>query len=192
VSIVDFTHDGAVGLPETQGGLVSGDIPLGLNPAPHTTIQDDFFFNELLLPFTSFGTSITFAIQIIGSAPGVGTVPDEFAFFILGATRQPLFASFDPLGADAFFAIDVDGTSSGVLSPFAPTKFTPPDLLEIPTVPAIAQPCDANGDGTINRQDARDLFRFLRRGGEPLLGNPDCNGDGAINSQDVRAILQAS
>jgi hypothetical protein len=132
VTILNFTHDGTTGLPETQGGLVQGDIILLLNPAPFTEIADGFFFNELLVPFTSFGTSISFTIQLTENPVGAGGIPDEFSFFILDANRLPLFSSADPLGTDTAFAICVDGTTSGLLSPFdPPTTFTPPDLLEI-------------------------------------------------------------
>jgi hypothetical protein len=55
----------------------------------------------------------------------------------------------------------------------------------------IAIPCDANGDGMISGRDAFTLFRFLRRGGDPLPGYPDCNKDGLLNFRDVIAILAA-
>jgi hypothetical protein len=140
VSILQFTHNGTTGLPETQGGLVTGDIILLLNPAPFTQIEDDFFFNELLIPFTSFGTSISFTVVITENASGSGQVPDEFSFFILGANRQPLFSSADPLDADSLFAISVNGTTSGLLEPFDPTKFTPPNMLDIPVPGASVTP----------------------------------------------------
>jgi len=54
----------------------------------------------------------------------------------------------------------------------------------------IARPCDANGDGMINGRDALSLFRFLRRGGNPLSGYPDCNRDGLVNFRDVIAIFK--
>ncbi len=43
VSILNFTHDGTTDLPETQGGLVEGDIIRLQNPAPVTATADDFF-----------------------------------------------------------------------------------------------------------------------------------------------------
>lgn len=61
VGILNFTHDGTTGLPETQGGLVLGDIILLLNPAPFTEIKDAFFFNQLMIPdfFRSLVSSAT-------------------------------------------------------------------------------------------------------------------------------------
>lgn len=142
VIILNFTHDGTTGLPETQGGLVLGDIILLLNPAPFTEIEGFSFFNELIVPFTSFGTQISFTVELTENPSGAGVVPDEFSFFILGANRQVLFSSADPLGADTLFAICIDGTASGLLNPFDPTVFTPPDLLEI-----AASEGDLDGDG---------------------------------------------
>ena len=84
IFIFDFTHDGVTGLPETRGGLVQGDIILLANPAAFTSIEDDFFFNQLSVPFTSFGTSITFNVQTTEVAPTVADLPDELSLFILG------------------------------------------------------------------------------------------------------------
>lgn len=55
----------------------------------------------------------------------------------------------------------------------------------------IAEPCDANGDGTVDRRDAGDLLRFLLGGQASLLGYADCNKDGVLNFKDVIAILQS-
>ena len=132
VSILNFTHDGTTGLVETQGGPVQGDIVPQLNPAPETTIADASFFNELLVPFTSFGTSISFTIIITENAPVLpGEFPDEFSLFLLDGGGLPLFPTSDPLGADALFVVCVDGTSTGLLQVFDPTTLTPPDALQV-------------------------------------------------------------
>jgi hypothetical protein len=54
-----------------------------------------------------------------------------------------------------------------------------------------AEPCDAPGHGTIDRQDMLDLLGFLLRGGDPLSADADCNRDGVPNFWDVLAILKA-
>ena len=56
----------------------------------------------------------------------------------------------------------------------------------------VAEPCDANGDGTVDRRDASDLLRFLLGGEASLPGFADCNKDGVLNFRDVIAILQNS
>lgn len=145
VSILDFTHDGTSGLPETRGGLVEGDIILLLNPAPFTDMDDGFFFNELLVPFSSFGTEVTFTLLFTEVAPETGEIPTQFALFILGDDRKPLFPTGDPLGSDALFTIDSDGTQAGLMSAFSPTEFSDPDLLSI-VVPS-GQGADSDGDG---------------------------------------------
>lgn len=131
VYILNFSHNGTTGLPETEGGLVQGDIILLLNPAPFTIMSDGSFFNEIVIPFDSFGTSISFVVQLSENGPPPGALPDEFSFFLLGENRLPMFATGDPLGAEGLFTICVDGTSDGLLMPFTPTEFTPPELLEI-------------------------------------------------------------
>jgi hypothetical protein len=139
VDIFNFTHNGTLGLPETEGGLVEGDLILGLNPAPHTRIHDAFFFNELTLNFTSFGTQITFTLQLPENGPGAGQLPDEFALFLLNDAGQPLVTTSDPLGANALFVICVTGTAGGLLQVFDPTTFQPPATLQI-LVPPLSVP----------------------------------------------------
>jgi parallel beta-helix repeat protein len=56
----------------------------------------------------------------------------------------------------------------------------------------VIEPCDANGDGHVDRRDAWDLLRYLLRDGEPLRGDADCNQDDEINFRDVLAILKES
>lgn len=131
VNILNFSHDGLTGLPETRGGLVSGDIILGLNPAPATRIEDDSFFNSLVLPFDSFGTVISFAVQISENAPPPAEIPDEFSFFVLGSDGLPLLPTLDTLGSNALFTICVDGSGPGVLSVFAPAMLTGADEISI-------------------------------------------------------------
>jgi hypothetical protein len=55
----------------------------------------------------------------------------------------------------------------------------------------IAEPCDANGDGTVDGQDAIDLLRYLLKGGPSLSGYADCHKDGVLNLRDVIAIIQS-
>lgn len=141
VDILNFSTDGTLGLPETQGGLVEGDLILGLNPAPFSRINDQFFFNELVLHFVSFGKSITFTLQLTENSPGSGQLPDEFALFLLNASGRPVFTTSDPLGPNALFAITIPGVPGGTLEVFRPTTFQPPSTLQI-IVPPINQPPD--------------------------------------------------
>lgn len=135
VTILDFTTDGTLGLHDTQGGLVKGDIILGEHPAPFTTIEDEkeLFFNELVVNIDSLGDQITFTLQLTENR-GDGEIPDEFALFLLDEKGQPMFSTDDPLGADALFIICVNGESGGGLSTFSPTLFILPSdiVLEVP------------------------------------------------------------
>ena len=127
VSIFNFVHDGVTGFPETAGGLIQGDIILLLNPAPFTTIADGFFYNQLLIPFTSFGTSISFIVQTTESGPLFEDLPDELSFFAVSGKHLPLFGTSDPLGADAIFSLCIDGTLTGLLNVFEPA------VLDLPS-----------------------------------------------------------
>ncbi|MFP5288432.1 MAG: S-layer homology domain-containing protein [Thermoanaerobaculia bacterium] len=122
VQILNFSTDATLGLPETEGGLVTGDLILRINPAPFTQIDDGFFYNELVLPTTtlSFGNQIDFSIQLTENAVGASIPPDEFAFYLLTQDGQRLFATADPLGADSLFTICATGESGGELNVFAP------------------------------------------------------------------------
>lgn len=131
VFIFNFSHDGISALPETRGGLVSGDIILLLNPAAFTFIEDDFFLNQLTLPFTSFGTSITFVVQTTEVAPSASNLPDELAFFMLGPDGQAMFSTTDPLGADALITLCIDGTTSGLFNVYEPAEENPPGVINI-------------------------------------------------------------
>lgn len=143
VQILNFAAPGAtLGLPETQGGLVSGDLILGLNPAPFTIIDSDFFFNELIVNFAHFSNSIAFQLDLSQIPPTGGAPPAEFALFMLDASGLPIFPTGDPSGADALFTFDVTGTPSGVLNFYDPTTLAPPNNINV-TVPggaAIPEP----------------------------------------------------
>jgi hypothetical protein len=135
VNILNFSTNGAMGFPDTQGGLVSGDLILGLNPSPFTTIEGDFFFNELTVNMTTFGSQTTFTLQLTENPPKPGGgLPDQFAFFILGANGLPLFPTDDPFGTDALFVIDITGGAGGALSVFGPATLTGPNnvLIKVP------------------------------------------------------------
>jgi hypothetical protein len=134
VDILNFATNGVLGLPQTQGGLVTGDLILGLNPAPHTTIESGSFFNELAIQFTSFGQTIDFGLMVGNNAPPAGAAPDEFALFLLNAGGNSLFPTADPLGADALLTFDATGGTTGTLSVFSPVTFTPPASINV-TVP---------------------------------------------------------
>lgn len=132
VQVSAFAAPGAtLGLPATQGGPVFGDIVLGLNPAPSTVINSNFFFNELSVNFASFSNKVTFTVQVSEIGPPTGSPPAQFAFFMLDSSGEPLFPTSDPLGADALFTIDVTGAAGGLLNTFSPARFTSPNNISI-------------------------------------------------------------
>jgi len=136
VQIRSFAAPGAtLGLAQTQGGLVSGDLILGLNPANFTFVDSDFFFNEVTVNFVKFSNKVTFTLQTSEIGPPAASPPAQLAFFILDSSGFPLFPTLDPLTANALFSIDVTGTSGGALNVFGPAVLTAPNKISI-VVPA--------------------------------------------------------
>jgi hypothetical protein len=82
--VTNFSTDGAIGPPETQGEFILGDLVQDSLPAAFTRINADTFFTELALPFITFGDRINFTINVSETAPQRGRPPDEFSLYFLG------------------------------------------------------------------------------------------------------------
>ena len=149
LTIFNFSHDGRVGLPETQGGLVTGDIILGYNPAFSTTINDDYFLNELVVNFDSLGTQVSFAVYPTYNSFGETQLFDEMSFFVLGHLDAAPFGTADPLGTNALFSVSIDQDYAGDLSVFSPAVFVPPDTIKL-TLPVTG----------VAYERAQDRLRF--------------------------------
>ena len=69
--IFSFSAPGSIaGLPETEGGLVGGNLILpAFNSGSHTRIGGNCFFNELTVNFVSFWNSISFTFPIEDVGP---------------------------------------------------------------------------------------------------------------------------
>lgn len=145
VNLYDFEHDGRIGMIETQGGLVSGDLLLDMNPAFFTQMQDEFvtsepaFYTQLVLPFDSLGTSISFIVDLTEFSIGETQLFDEFAFYVVGIGDMHPFTTADPRGANALFSISINGVSGGDLGVFSPMQFVPPDTLKL-SLPVVGVP----------------------------------------------------
>jgi hypothetical protein len=83
VDIVNFVTDGSLGLPETEGTLVSGDLIQGLNPARFTRIKAYTFLTELAIPFTAYGNTIQFVVNVSETAPREDIPPDQLSVYLL-------------------------------------------------------------------------------------------------------------
>jgi hypothetical protein len=148
VEVHDFVTNSIVAaLPETEGGLVEGNVFL----PPFTTIGASLnsavgfaeigggqFFNELMMNLT-FGTTISFELHVPEYAPL--TFPDQVALFLLRQNGLPLFPTSDPTGADALFIVDISGTLGVTPTAFSPTTLTGTNVNivtpggETPTIP---------------------------------------------------------
>jgi hypothetical protein len=136
VTIRDFSTDGTTGLPETEGGLVTGDLIELENPADFTEIDNGFFFNQVIIPFTRFGKEIVFTLQTQDGPVSDGGLPSEVSVFLLDEDRNALFPTGDPLGADALLALCITGDPDGDLQVFSPASLKPGAVVEA-TVPPL-------------------------------------------------------
>lgn len=111
VIINDFFTDGILGVASTVG-----DVTGTLIPGP-VTLADADLFNEFLQLLT-LGNTVSFTLNLTEHAPS-GSPFDGFSFYLLNATATlSLFATDDPTRGDALFAMDIDGTPSGIRYPF--------------------------------------------------------------------------
>ena len=80
INIFNFAAPGStMGLPDTQGGLITGDLILITNPAASTNIQTGFFFNEIMVNLNPVGSSVTFTLSYTTAPPPGGVLPDEIS-----------------------------------------------------------------------------------------------------------------
>jgi hypothetical protein len=177
VSYTYLAGAGTTGVLESAGGFAEGDIILGLDPAPQTTIDESgfgvpYFFNELLIPFTSFGSTISFSLTLSQNYDGV--LPfDEFSFFVLNASGQTLVPSTDPLLADSLFDICIDGSSSGIFNAYSPAIFMSPGTLNIalkvpPPAGSVINVMPANSFGGLGQNVAAGSFQVQNNSGSPI------------------------
>lgn len=109
--LADTTFDSSL-------ALLTGDATGSLNTS--VTLGDAGGFNELLQPII-LGNTMQFQLQLSDLFESGALVPDSFSFFILDEiTGLPLFPTTDLTGADALFAIDMNG-QGGNLSVYAAT-----------------------------------------------------------------------
>jgi len=136
VTISDFYTDGALNL--TSSSIVNGVTLTTPSPPGPFPIQltDSALFNEFLQPMT-LKTTLSFTVELTEQQGSGGFSPDSFAFFLLDASYFPLFATDDPTGGDALFAVDIDGSSSGIRYSFTYADSGQPVtwMLEPVTVP---------------------------------------------------------
>lgn len=114
--IFNFSTDGNLNLPETLGGLVSGDLIEGSKPAAFTRIAGDHFLNELHLNFERFGRQINFSVNTSESGPRDHLVPDQIGVYLLDSEGRSLVRTRQ--GADRGnpnFTITITGERGGDL-----------------------------------------------------------------------------
>jgi hypothetical protein len=163
VTISGFTSNAALGAL-TKTGDAFGTI----SPGPGTMDDTNFFFNEFLQAVT-FGTTISFTLNLTTSGAPSGT-PDTFAFYLLDSTQNPFLTS-DPTGANSLFSINVTGpnlspavyTSSSAAATVTPAGISTPEpgsfwMLGVPLLVLIR----ARGATSRPSPDPRSLALWVK------------------------------
>jgi len=127
-TISSFATDATLGAA-TPSGAVTGT----LTPGP-LSFSDSDFLNEWNQAAT-FGARMSFQLSVsTNSVPG--GIPDGFSFYLLDKNEIP-FATTDPTGADALFAVDINSSNPALqvyTSSFASV------IVPTPTATATATP----------------------------------------------------
>lgn len=116
----------------------------------------------------------------------LGPSAGNYSVDILGIGDGPFTVTVQTLDADGneISSLQVTGEASQGSQESVQVNLSSDGSLKAPMA------CDANGDGSVNFQDALAVLRFLLKG-VPLPGNGDCNNDGQVNFRDVIAIIKA-
>jgi hypothetical protein len=110
--LLRFTTDGLTDLPQTLGGLVTGDVIQGLSPAPFTRMTASTFLTELTIPFIAFGDSVSFGVNVSETPPRAQTPPDEFSFYLLDSAGSSLAGE----RGKPDFSVTITGQRGGTLT----------------------------------------------------------------------------
>lgn len=103
VSITSFVSDGALGVASASGSTSGTLVPGPLD------LADSSFFNEWLQGLT-YGSMLSFDLAPTGNT-FLGGTPDSFSFFLLDGGQTP-YTTSDPTGANALFAVDLNGSDT--------------------------------------------------------------------------------
>ena len=109
--VINFSTDGAIGPPETQGEFILGDLIQRLLPAGFTRINADTFFTELALPLV-FGDQISFTVNVSETAPLSGRPPDELSLYLLGPDGRSVGM---PANGSPNLSVTITGQRGGLL-----------------------------------------------------------------------------
>lgn len=115
VTLSALTSNGARGSVSTSGNVT------GTGPWTFSTVGGSFL-NELQVPYTPMGTSISFSYTTTDNPPDPGSSPDGFSFFIFDTDlATPLITTNDPTGADTIFLYSI-GQGAQSLSVYTPDQ----------------------------------------------------------------------
>ncbi len=117
VAIVsEFSSDASVDAAVAQGG-VDGTL---LTQVRFTDLE---FLNEYLTSVT-FGTFVSFIVELSGNPPQSGALPDALSlFFLADELGTSISPTSDPTGADSLFSLGIDGTETGAIDIFSDSAF---------------------------------------------------------------------
>jgi hypothetical protein len=176
----------SAGITFTSGTLFQGNFFPGTEATNHFISSSQTIATFTLPVYEISLTSYSFWTAILWAFDSAGQVLATAVLVNPAAGSQPLLGTLHVVTQQPIASVKVLAENCSPLAEHCDQILNVDDLIV-----ATAAACDANADGTIDRQDALAVLRFLLRG-LPLAGNGDCNGDGRVDFHDVLAILWAS
>jgi hypothetical protein len=180
------TEYASAGLTFTSGTLFQGGFFPGTEASNHFVSSTPLIATFSLPVYEISLTSYSFWTAILWAFDAANQVLASDVLVHPAAGLQPFLGTLHVVTQQPIAAVKVLAEGCSPLADHCD------QILNVDTLIVVtAAACDANADGTIDRQDARSVLRFLLRG-FPFAGNGDCNGDGRVDLHDVLAIWQAS
>ena len=110
-TISSFTTDGTLGAATPQGNA------FGSLPSSVTLDTTAYLFNEVAQNII-FGNQLSFNLNFTQNAPNPSGTPDAFSFLAYDTLGNTLPTTTDPTGSNALFLFNIDGTTTGNLTPY--------------------------------------------------------------------------
>jgi hypothetical protein len=194
VTIFSLSTDATLGTPQTTGGQVTGGLfqndPSGATMIPDVArgvggVDVPEFYTSLVLNLT-WGTRLSFTLDVTQNATP-GASPDLFALYLLDpSTGLPLYATGDPLGTSALFAVSIDAAGACL---FLPASTSVPAKLVV--MNEISEPFNACIEGGLTLGKSKITFS-KKRGKDAFALKASFTGGVALDPSAGGAVLALS
>jgi len=184
VTFIGFSSEGNPDSATVEAGPGYGDLLSASNPAALTTLEAQYFYNSLAVPFDSLRGTTIVRITVSEEGPTAPASPDEVSMYLIDRNSGLPTPTADEFGTAALFAIDITGAAGGELTVFSPMVFIPPDTLTLQGSVDDVPRGDVLGGrlrivGTVPNPAGNALrvdYILPRPGGRPVLSVIDVDG----------------